>query len=350
MVLRRVIEGGIAMGVVFLVCSPFVALEPATAWRDITANRQIVIDRAVSGGAFSPALRYLDILWSDSVGIPVLLLAAAGAIYLLMTRAAVALLLLSFPVTFFLFIANTFPASRYLNPILPFVVLFAALALSALWERWRWPAAAFWVASLLCAIPGAAASVRTGLFFREADTRTIALSQIESMLPAGSGIVVQPYSVPLNPTRDSIERALTRNVGSVAAASTKFQIQLAQHPWPSPSFDLVYLGRGLDAEKTYVDYSQLGNEHGLKALRELGVAYVVLKGYNRSDPQTLPFIDAVTREGRLVATFSPYRPGTSAADAARIEPFLHNTDARIDPALERPGPVLEIWQIDGPGF
>jgi hypothetical protein len=28
--------------------------------------------------------------------------------------------------------------------------------------------------------------------------------------------------------------------------------------------------------------------------------------------------------------------------------FLHNTDTRIDDALERPGPRLEIWQLDDP--
>ena len=36
-------------------------------------------------------------------------------------------------------------------------------------------------------------------------------------------------------------------------------------------------------------------------------------------------------------------------DQARIDPFLHNTDARIDDALERPGPPLEIWQLNAPG-
>ncbi len=36
--------------------------DPATAWRDITANRAIVVDRAVAAGAFAPAVRYLDIL------------------------------------------------------------------------------------------------------------------------------------------------------------------------------------------------------------------------------------------------------------------------------------------------
>jgi hypothetical protein len=29
-----------------------------------------------------------------------------------------------------------------------------------------------------------------------------------------------------------------------------------------------------------------------------------------------------------------------------VAPFLHNTDARLDSALERPGPVIEIWRID----
>ena len=72
----------------------------------------------------------------------------------------------------------------------------------------------------------------------------------------------------------------------------------------------------------------------------------VIKRYNKPDPETLPFLAALAREGRLIAAFSPYRPGVSEAEQARIDPFLHNTDARIDDALERPGPPLEIWQIE----
>jgi hypothetical protein len=61
-----------------------------------------------------------------------------------------------------------------------------------------------------------------------------------------------------------------------------------------------------------------------------------------------PLTAVLARDGRRLAAFSPYR-----ADAdARPEPFLHNTDARITPALERSGPVVEIWQVNiggGPG-
>ena len=59
----------------------------------------------------------------------------------------------------------------------------------------------------------------------------------------------------------------------------------------------------------------------------------------------MPFLTALAREGRRIAVFSPY--GTEGSDSG-AEPFLHNTGARIDPSLARPGPVVEIWQLDDP--
>ncbi len=83
-------------------------------------------------------------------------------------------------------------------------------------------------------------------------------------------------------------------------------------------------------------------------LKRLGVAYVILKRYNSLDPELTVLASELARAGRLIATFSPYRPDVPEAERARIEPFLHNTDIRIDAALERPGPPLEIWHLDGP--
>jgi hypothetical protein len=266
---------------------------------------------------------------------------------MLIAQPARAVFVLAFPVPFFAFITNTYPASRYLNPILPFVALFAAWALSAAAVRVRARPWLFWCAVLACAAPAFVSSLRSDLFFRQADTRTLALQYIEQHIPGGSTVLVQPYSVPMTPSRESLVEALTQNLGRVEAASTKFQLQLAQEPYPAPAYRLIYLGRGgLDAEKLYVDYGQLGGDEGLSALRRLGVAFVVVKRYNKPDPETEPFLTALSREGRQVAAFSPYRAGLSEADQARIDPFLHNTDARIDEALERPGPPVEIWRID----
>lgn len=346
--LRQLAFGGAASLVVFLALSPFLLAEPLTAWRDITANRQIVIDRAVTSGAFAPAVRYLEMLWSEAVGRPIALLAVIGVVWMLASAPARAILLLAFPLPFLLFIANTAPASRYLNPVLPFLAIFAAWPLSSLKSAQR--PAIFWSLVTLAAVPGAYASITSDLFLRQDDTRTLAERYIEAHVPQGTTILTQPYSAVLTPSRDGLTEALTRNLGSADAASTKFRLQLALDPYPSPAYRLIYLGRGgLDAEKIYVDPADLGGIAGLEPLRRLGVTYILFKRYNRSDPETLRFLTALSREGRRIAVFSPYRPGVGEAEQARIEPFLHNTDARIDDALERPGPPLEIWQLNAPG-
>src|SRR3954447_20539956 len=105
-VLRQICLAGCCAALVFFALSPFIAVEPATALRDIAANRAIVVDRAVASGAFAPALRYVDILWHDSLGAPVVVLGAIGAVWMLVTSPTVAVLLLSFPVPFFAFISN----------------------------------------------------------------------------------------------------------------------------------------------------------------------------------------------------------------------------------------------------
>ena len=349
-VVREIAIAGVTMIAVFLLLSPFIAIEPHIAWRDITANRAIVVDRALATGPFIPAFRYLQILWGESIGWPVVLLGVAGALGMIAAAPSRAVLLLSFAVPFFAFISNTVPASRYLNPLLPFVALFAGWAMSSLAGRLRIAAPVFWIAVAACAAPGVISSLRSDLFFRQADTRTLAREYIEQHVPAGSTVLVQPYSAPLTPSRDSLIEALSRNLGNIESASTKFQLQLRLNPYPAPAYRLIYLGHGgLDADKIYVDYAELGGTTGLRALRRLGVAFVVVKRYNRPDPETTPFLDALAREGRRMAVFSPYRRDVSEAERTRIDPFLHNTDARIDDALERPGPPLEIWQLDDPG-
>lgn len=349
-VAREIAGAAVISAVTFFALSPFLLLEPGRALQDIVANREIVIDRAVAEGAFSPALRYLEMLWSDSISRVIVLLAAAGSAWLLIVDWRRGLLLLSFPLPFFLFITNTFPASRYLNPILPFMALFAAFALVRLVERVTRRGAVLWALVGLIAIPPAAASLRTVLFMREADTRTLARTWIEANIPANSTVLVQPYSVMLTPSREGLVEALEARLGDARAASTKFQIQLGLDPYPSPSYRVLYLGRGgLDADKLYVDPDEVNAPGGLDRLRSRRVAFVLLKRYNSVDSELTSFLAALARDARRVAVFSPFRSGVDPGRQARIDPFLHNTDARIDEALERPGPLVEIWQLNGSG-
>jgi hypothetical protein len=349
-VLRHLAAAALASAIGFFALSPFLLVEPLTALRDIAANRAIVVDRAVASGAFGPAARYADMLWRDSVGMPVALLALAGALWMLVVERRRAILLLAFPLPFLVFIANTAPASRYLNPVLPFVALFAGWALARASQRVPAPPVLFWAVVILAALPGTASSIQADRFFRQDDTRTLARRYIEGQIAADTGILIQPYSVPLAISRPALKEALDHHLGDSRTASTRFQLQLAQEPYPSPAYRLLFLGSGgLDVDKLYLSMAEVAAPDGLARLKGLGVAFVVFKRYNRPDPDSLPFLTALAREGRRVAVFSPYRPGLSEAEQARIEPFLHNTDTRIDDGLERPGPPLEIWQLDGTG-
>ena len=344
---RHLFTAGFMSALVFFALSPFILFEPVTAWRDITANRQIVIDRAVRDSAFEPARRYFDMLWSDSAGRGVVALAAAGAGWMLVVTPARAVLLLLFPVTFFAFITNTTPASRYLNPILPMIVIAAAWTLVSLARLLRAPKLALAAAVGAFAVSPLQASIRGDLFFRSDDTRAVAERFIEQNVQPGATILIQPYSVVLQQSREALVEALTLHLGSADAASTKFQLQLSLNPYPQPAYRLIYLGRGgLDVDRIYVDPAQLGVASALEPLRQLGVTYVVLKRYNVEDPEMNPLVAELTRHGRVIAAFSPYRQGTTVEERARIAPFLHNTDTRIDDALERPGPPLEIWQLE----
>jgi hypothetical protein len=335
--------------VTFFALSPFLLVEPGTAWQDIVANRQIVVDRAgaLGTGPFPSAAPYLRLLWEEGAGRPVLFAAIGGLALVARRRPSHAVLLALFPVAFLLFLSHTVAASRYLNPVLPFVAVFAGAAVG-LGVRSTPLAAAV---TVVLATSAAVQSHRIGAFFREGDTRSIAQRWIEAHVPPGSTVLIQPYSVPLTQSRDSLIEALTATLGDPGRASTKFAIRLGLNPYPAPAYRTIYLGDGgLDADKIYVSpraftTAPTSAGSGLEPLTRLGVQYVVLKRYNAEDPAVTPLRERLRAAATRVATVSPYRTEATDADRARVAPFLHNTDTPWDPALERPGPGLEIWKL-----
>jgi hypothetical protein len=337
--IKRMALAGVISGGVFLLCSPFILAEPATALRDIRANRQIVVDRAVGSLGYGATLaRYTAMLVQDTVGWPFVLCAIIGTGILVRDDPRRATRLLAFPIPFFLFIAGTYPASRYLIPLVPFLAILAGVAIQ--WTaRWSRAGAGGTLAAL--AILPLVASVRADRFIRQTDTRTLAREFIDRRIPPDSTILIQPYSAPLEPTASSLREAVTR---SGREMPTRTRLQIDRTPYPSPAFRLIYLGLGLDADKVYLPVESVQTDP-LGRLRAEHVAFVVLKRYNDEAPAMSPLTAALAQEGRRLAVFSPYRADTDT----RPEPFLHNTDARIVAALERSGPVVEIWQLNGSG-
>ncbi len=344
----RIAQVGLAAAVAFVVTSPFLVAHPDAAIRDIVANRQIVLDRATTAdGLFGSLLYYLGWLARDGMGVVATGLAAIGVLGTIRAGWRSTALTLAFPLTFVLFLGATYPASRYLNPVLPFVAILAGAGASWLMRGGQFRRAAAWGLLALATIEATAASVRTDRFVAEADTRTQALAWIEQHVPENTSMLIQPYSVPLRASRPALVEALTSHLGGTERASIKFQRQLALEPYPRPAYRTLYLGSGgLDTDKIYVDPAAFDVERSLAPLRRLSVTYVVLKRYNVPDNALVSLVRALERDGRLEVTFSPYGAASTTGDRAQVAPFLHNTDTRIHPALARPGPIVEIWKID----
>jgi hypothetical protein len=236
--------------------------------------------------------------------------------------------------------------SRYLNVIIPSMALAAAYAIMRI-SRAAGPRADAAAAALtmLSMTPGLITSVKTDEFFRQSDTRTLAREYIETHVPSGASILVQPYSAPVRRTRDALVEALRSNLGSEQKASIKFQLMLAA-PVAAPAYRLIYLGEGgEDPDKIYLSAKAFDSAASLAPLRNLGVEYVILKTGNVPNPAFAALQSALEREGRRMTTFAPYRADATEDDRRSVPPYLHNTAARIDSALERPGPGLEIWDI-----
>jgi hypothetical protein len=339
--------GAAALG--FFIGTPFLLADLDKALADIAHVREVDIDRAVGkGGAFVAIVDYLKIFLLDAVGWPVWLLAVVGGVWAAVSDWRRGLVFVSFFLAFFAFIVNTVPMSRYLNVVLPIVALAAAFAVMRL-ARATGPAAGVVApaAVVLAMIPGLIASIKTDLFIRQADTRTLAREFLERRVPAGSTLLIQPYSAPVWRSRESLVEAFRVNLGSESHASIKFQLMMALDPYPSPAYRLIYLGDddGLDVDKIFVSPSRFDGEEGLAPLRAMGVDYVVLKQANVRNPGLDALDRALARDARLVAGFTPYRADVTVEQRATVPPFMHNTAARIDPVLERPGPIVEIWEL-----
>ena len=116
------------------------------------------------------------------------------------------------------------------------------------------------------------------------------LHSLEANVPAGSTVLIQPYSVPLRQSRDGLVEALRATQGDEANASVRFQKQLALSPYPEPAFRTLFLGDGgLDADKIYISPSAFAEGLSLDPLRALGVQWVIVKRYNEPNPSLASF-------------------------------------------------------------
>jgi hypothetical protein len=330
----------------FIAGSPFFIVEIPVAMRDIAGVREVDIDRALAagGGAFTAFWPYLRMLATDAMGAPVFAAAMVGLVYALVTDWRRGLILIGFPLSYVVFISHTVPMSRYLDCVLPMLAVAAGLGAVSIASFFK-PRAGLAAAVLVmaAALPGLLISIRSNQFFAQPDTRTLARDFFEREVPPGASVLTQPYSAPIKTSREALIDAIRANIGDERKASVKFQWQMKVSPAPAYR-TYIYGDGGMDVDRIYVLPADV-QQHGLAALRKHQITHVILKRSNVPNPETAALEAGLRSEADLLATFSPYVPGTDAATQATVSPYFHNTATRIRPELERPGPIVEVWRL-----
>jgi hypothetical protein len=341
---RRPWLAAVAFCVAFACLSPYVLIDHDVALRDMAANRQIVVGRAVATyGWFGSGVEHVKLIVGQGAGVGMAVAAIVGVVALL-PAGSLAAWLLAFPAAFFLFLSNAWPFGRLENPLYPFIAVLAAAGIHWMARRLRLGTIGAVVLTVACMAQPLAYAIAIDRFFTTDDTRTVARAWIERHVPAGTGIAVPTGTVQLVPTRDSLERTIVRNVGAVNRASRRFQSILALDPYPAPGYDLTWLGRGGgDQDKVYVNPDEVARDPRLTALRDRGVRYVV---FNRvTAGETDPLRDRVASLGRLVFRVSPFNHRAGPASEAQLPDY----DIRPASDVDRPGPIIEIWDLEREG-
>jgi hypothetical protein len=335
--------GGALVG--FLAGSPTLPFNLPRVVTDVRAGSDAAA--AVLQGSLPGVFVHAKTLLSDAMGWPIGLAAVAGVIWMLASDWRRGIVLVSILGPLIVFAATTVSSSRHVNVVLPLMAVAAGFTLAQIVRRVENPTRLALLLTLPF-IPGLVGSFAWDLFLRQPDTRTLAAEFIESNIPAGSSVLVQPYGPPLTQSREGLLESLRVNLGKEANAPIRFQLMLGVSPYPQPSFRLIYLGDGAlaaSADRVYIVPAEFSSGEGLAPLRRAGIEYVALTRGSATEPGLQELHAALAREGTRVAAFSPYRIGTSMAVQAAAPPFLHRAVGAVHRALERPGPTTEIWSV-----
>lgn len=258
---------------------------------------------------FSGFFHHFRYSLTEGMGIPLFYLSLVGILFGLFSRDSKRLTLLSFVVVYF--VALTFlsqPYDRYVLPIIPFLCFFAADVLIKISGRVRviqkWPT----VFAAIIIIPSVAKIFVSDYLFLQKDVRTQAKEWIEQHIPADSKIALDPqfYSPRLRPNLKQIlekkEEALSTTIPGAQRKRLDFLAAQAE-AMPNGRYELFFLA-DQPSDSRFL-FSKPAIPYDLNDLKGRGIHYVAL---TQIDPLARKdFYDAVTKEGKLVAQFNPYR-------------------------------------------
>jgi hypothetical protein len=339
---------GALAGLGFLIGTPYAALTPVAFVRGVLSELREVHTVQFGNESDLPGFLF-HILHSfpEGMGVPLFLLAVGGIGVALWRRGAPEIILLAFPLPYFLFIGNwSSRFERYTLPLLPFLALLGALCLVTIARAVRAgldgrvarlggarPGLGLVLAAALLVAPEIVRVVQWHLLLGRPDTRVVAGDWIEREIPSGARIAMEPYS-PAIRLAPAMVRAERQRLGDDVAAQVARQ-----------RFDRYLASPAGREERGYWLYRL--NAYDLGGLLEQKVEYVVLSGftyqrYQRACdryPVHCRFYAELDQHGTLVYAIEP-----GAAAQTLWVGDIYSPLTRLSERT-RPGPPIKVYRL-----
>jgi len=307
----RLLSAALAAALGFVLGTPFSILD-FNGFRQGFLEQLEMGSSAWSGQALEPtAMQFLAGVVHGS-GVLVSLLALLGAASLLGRRRPEGLLLLSFPLPYFLFMSSmALFFVRWVVPVMPFIALAAGYAIQEVGKAFS-SRQLSWLPTALVALAmlqPVVFSLRLDWLANQVDTRQEANRWAEMAIPPGSKVAVEAFSL------------LDQESLAFRATLQHREIEL---DWRATMHDLdYYKSNGFD----YLAVSSFMYDRAFEQPEKYA--------------DRVEFYQRLDRECPLVAVFSPRNDGTPAPYALDDldTPFWHLF------AYDRPGPAVKVYRI-----
>lgn len=314
--LRPVLIGGLvalaACLIAFAVLNPFALLHPAEARRQISGQSNQASSAKLGQDATIGWWYYVKTLTWGLGWLP-LGAAIAGGVLVLVRDWRRGLLLVAFPVVLWLFLGREGRHfGRWLLPIYPALCVLAGYAVVAAAEAIRTrPAVLVALLTVALSAQGLAQAIHLDTIIGRADTRTQARDWMQANIPAGAGVVVEPF-VPGN--------------WLTLRASRRF--------------------RRFPVKRPFQAYEKKLRPRLIARYRRQGYCWVIVGSHQKDRGLKAGLIGAanyyraLNRASARTIVFSPYRAGSKPV------PFSYDFSFNYEPrAFDRPGPLVEIHRL-----
>ena len=286
---------GMAAVGVFFTLNPFAILDHAFFIKELAEQ-----SAANQGGL--PLLHHLIYSLAGAMGWPMLVIAILGTLGALFSKDRISQGIAVFVLGYYAVLCRFGqPYDRYVLPLLPFMLILAALILAELKKR---SVLLFWMLIPFAVLPSLIKTIHWDQLMSRPDIRTLAKDWTESNIPDGSHLALDwGFYMPRLAFSSSQleEKKIEAQSGSHSEAKMRRIDALLSQP-NRPSYELFFLSK--TGTRSGFLFGEPLIPFDVGTLKEQGIEYVFLieAHYPRSDP----FLEELKREADRVMTFSPF--------------------------------------------